>query len=583
MFENGGATNPQRFSQRQSGHVGERSWSMLLCLICLIILFHGLGSAELFEPDEGRNAEKAREILVLGDWVTPYQNFLPTLDKPILLYWLVALSFKVFGATEWSARLPSVLSAVGCLLLVYRFARTEWGMWEALWSGLILVTSIEFLVFSRIVIFDMPLTLFTTWALLSFYKAQKLNRSRATNLCWFTMYAAMGAATLVKGLIGLVIPGLVIFFYLVFSRKWFLLSQMKLATGAVVYFAIVAPWYVWVEIRNPGYLRYFLWEEHFVRYLTAEFSRTHDWYYFFAVLGVGFLPWILILPVTARSVWKRLDDEVNLFLVLWVLLPFIFFSASHSKLPHYILPIFPALGLLTARALGLQGYDSAERRCWRVFIPLIFPTVFVLYLLAGLVWPKLLAPEIRSGVVQKADAICLYAAVIFAIFLVFLTGHIKMLWKETGPALLCTSVSLALFFLLLTQIISATSFHRSSKSLAQQLAAVMGPEDRLVFYNTYAEGVPFYLGIEKPIWLVQSEEKGDVMGSFYVGQIRPAAAAGYGPVLFTFEAFAQEWNKNDKELRVLVKEKNLSELAANIGATPEKVVKLDNYLLVSNR
>jgi 4-amino-4-deoxy-L-arabinose transferase-like glycosyltransferase len=582
MFENGDGSDSQQL-KNPSAPVGERSWSMLLCLICLIILFHGLGSAELFEPDEGRNAEKAREILLLSDWITPHQNFLPTLDKPILLYWLVALSFKIFGTAEWSARLPSVLSAVGCLFLVYRFARTEWGMWEALWSCLILVTSVEFLVLSRIVIFDMLLTLFTTWALLSFYAAQKTDRSRWTNVHWSMMYIAVGAATLVKGLVGLAIPGMVIFFYLLFSRKWFLLSQMKLAVGAIIYLAIVAPWYAWTELRNPGYLRYFFWEEHFVRYLTAHFSRTHDWYYFFAVLGVGFLPWSLILPATIRSFWKRLDNELNLFLVLWVILPFIFFSVSHSKLPHYILPIFPALGLLTGRAVALQNYNSAKTGWWCLFIPLIFPTLFTLYLLAGAARPEWLPLEIRSGVVQKIAVIGVYAAVIFVIFVAFGIGHIKHLWKDAGPALVCTSVSLALFFVLLTQIIAATSFHRTSKSLARHIAAVIQPEDYLVFYNTYPEGIPFYLGIDKPIWLVQAREKEDVMGSYYVGEMRPATAAGYGPVLLTFEQFAQEWTKNDKKLRVLVREKNFRQFSANVGTVPSKVMKFDNYALVSNR
>ena len=583
MFTNGAASDSQA-SKKQSAALGERSWSTLLCLICLIVLFHGLGSAALFEPDEGRNAEKAREILLLGDWVTPHQNFLPNLDKPIFLYWLVALCFKIFGLAEWSARLPAVLSAIGCLFLVYRFARIQWGIWEALWSCLVLVTSVEFLALSRTVIFDMPLTLFIAWALMSFYAAQKADRSTSRNLHWLTMYAAMGAATLVKGLLGVIIPGMVIFCYLLFSRKWSLLSRMRIVPGAIVFMAIVVPWYAWVEVRNPGYLRYFLWEEHFVRYLTPHFERTRNWYYFFAVLGVGFLPWSLILPVTIRSLFKRLADEVNLFLTLWIILPFIFFSASHAKLPHYILPIFPALALLTGRALVTQGYDSAAKsRWWPFFILLIFPAVFALYFLIGVGWPELLPVEIRPGVIQRVAVIGVYAAVFVLVFAAFALGHIKQLWKDGGVALLCTSVSLALFFVLFTQIIAATSFHRASKSLAQQLAAVIEPEDRLVFYNTYIEGIPFYLRIDKPIWIVQEADKGVVMGSYYVRERRPMAAAGYGPVFFTFEEFADQWKKNETTFRVLVRDKGLSRLGADIGVMPRNVLSFDKYMLVTNR
>jgi 4-amino-4-deoxy-L-arabinose transferase-like glycosyltransferase len=116
----------------------------LVWLVCLTVLFANLGGAALFEPDEGRNAEKAREILLLNDWVTPHENFIPVLDKPIFFYWLVAFSYKFFGIVEWSARLPSALLALGCLLLVYRFVRQRWGAWEAMWSVLVLVTSVEF-------------------------------------------------------------------------------------------------------------------------------------------------------------------------------------------------------------------------------------------------------------------------------------------------------------------------------------------------------------------------------------------------------------------------------------------------------
>ncbi|MGE5301722.1 MAG: ArnT family glycosyltransferase [Alphaproteobacteria bacterium] len=582
MVKNGVVSDSQAFN-KQSAALGEPGWSMLLFLICLIVLFHGLGSAAFFEPDEGRNAEKAREILLLGDWVTPHQNFLPTLDKPIFFYWLVALCFKIFGLAEWSARLPSVLSAIGCLFLVYRFARLQWGMWEALWSCLVLVTSVEFFVLSRIVIFDMTLTLFITWALTSFYAVQKSDQSTARNFHWLTMYAAMGVATLVKGLLGVVIPSMVIFGYLLFSRKWFLLSRIKIVLGAIVFMAIVTPVYAWVQIKNPGYLRYFFWEEHFVRYLTPHFSRTHSWYYFFAILGVGFLPWSLTLPVTVWSLFKRLADEVNLFLALWIILPMIFFSASYSTLPHYILPIFPALALLTGRALGMQDGDSVRNRQVCFSLLLLLPAVFVLYLLIGARWPGLLPEEIRLGVAQKVAVIGTYAIVLFLIFATFLFGHARHLWKDCGAAFLCSAVSLVLFFVLVTQIIAATSFHRTSKSLAQQLAAVIEPEDRLVFYNTYTEGIPFYLRIKKPIWLVQAADKRDVMGSYYVGEKRPAAAAGYGPVLFTFEEFADEWKKADKTLRVLVRQKNLSQLSANIGAVPDKVTKFDNYLFVSSR
>jgi hypothetical protein len=150
------------------------TWCLIaLCLFCLVILFSDLGAAALFEPDEGRNAEVAREILLLRDRVTPHYDFIPRLDKPVFFFGLVALSFKIFGLSEWSARLPSVLAALGCLSLTYVLAGAIFGRRAALWSVLILVTSIEFFALSRVVILDMVLTFFITLSCLLLVRSSR--------------------------------------------------------------------------------------------------------------------------------------------------------------------------------------------------------------------------------------------------------------------------------------------------------------------------------------------------------------------------------------------------------------------------
>src|SRR5436309_16053418 len=129
----------------------------------------------------------------------------------------------------------------------------------------------------------MTLTFFISLALFSFYAVTQTDDPRAGKRHCLVMYAAMGAGTLVKGLIALVLSEMIIFFYLLVTRKWFLLRRLNIPLGAIVCFAVIASWYLWLEARNPGYLRYFMWEEHFVRYLTPYFSRTNSWYYFFLV------------------------------------------------------------------------------------------------------------------------------------------------------------------------------------------------------------------------------------------------------------------------------------------------------------
>ena len=565
------------------GTVSERAWLWFLALVCLIILCSNLGTSSLFEPDEGRNAEKAREILVLNDWVTPHENFLPILDKPIGLYWLIAISYKLFGISEGSARLPSALAALACSFIVYRFARQHWRLRDALWSCLILVSSFEFFIFARMVIFDMALTFCTTLALLNFYRLVRADPVQSNRASAFLMYVAMAVGTLIKGPIAVVIPGMVIFFYLLLTGKWSALMRLHLALGALIFFAIVTPWYVLVDLKNPGYLRYFLWEEHVIRYVTPHFGRTKSWYYFFAVVSVGLLPWTLLLPVVIRHFWKGARKEENLFLLLWVVVPFIFFSLSNAKLPHYILPIFPALALLTGRTLAAQLQSPSQSRLLLLSSVWIVPIGFFSYFLLGAIWPRILASPIRSATIQSMPLIAGCATLFVFIFAVFLVGQRRRLWKDWGAAYVCTSMGLAILLNSLTHVVAAGSFRRVSKPLAQKIAPVFDSGARLVFYNSYLEGLPFYLRIDQPVWLVQSREKDDVMGSFYLGEQRPRLWSRQEPVLYTFEEFAQQWNRPGLLLWVVITEKNLSGLTRMIRATPRVVGREQTYVLVTNR
>jgi 4-amino-4-deoxy-L-arabinose transferase-like glycosyltransferase len=561
----------------------EVCWVLLLALVSLVILFSGLGSASLFEPDEGRNAEKAREILLLNDFVTPHQNFLPTLDKPMFFYWLIAAAFRVFGASEAAARLPSALAALGCLILVYRFARRQWGLWEALWSCLVLVTSLQFFIYARLVILDMTLTFFITWSLLAFYGIAESRQQHPKMSQVMGLYVALAVGTLIKGPIALIAPGMVIFFFLLFTRNWAVLKRIHLMRGLTVYLAIVTPWYVWAEVRNPGYLRYFLWDEHLMRYLTPRFGRSKSWYYFFMVIGFGFLPWSLLLPVTVKRLWQNTLDHAHLFLVLWVVLTFTFFSVSSSKLPHYVLPIYPALAILVGHIVSRQLRDRGNRPWLVALAPWVFVLGSMIYLCTAIGLPELMAAPVRTAVLASVRLIAAAALVLLLIFSVLVFSQIKNGWQDHGSTYLGTAVGLALFVALLVQIVAASSFNRVSKPLAQLSAPFIGAQDRLVFYDTFLEGIPFYLRVEKPIWVVQTRERQSIMASNYLAARRPAPALGYGPVVLAFDEFAARWQAGNESLRVIVKEKNLARLSQEVGAVPQQLVRFGEYLLVGNR
>jgi len=552
-------------------------------LLCYFIFFYDLGGPALFEPDEGRNAEVAREILLINDWATPYYNFLPRLDKPVFFYWPAALSFKIFGVSEWSARLPSALGGLGCGLLIYLIARTLLGPWGALWSSLILVTSTEYFVLSRIVIAEMVLVFFITLSLCSFYWGSHTERTTYGRLFYGLMWGATGIAFLAKGPVGLLLPGAVICIYLFLSRRWFLIRDWEFFLGLPVFLILVLAGYAWSEIKNPGYLSYFLFEENFLRFFTSHFERGAPWYFFLGVLAVGFLPWTFLIPIIVKETWNKLSDDKILFLIVWTLVPLLFFSLSNSKAPHYILVIYPPLSILAGRSLTRVFEDSLRRKNWVFSLPwLTLSTLFTFtvlsFYLADLLPQELRIPPRGLQILQGNITLILLLG------LIFLCLAIGMRFSANLDGPYCFScLGFCVLFLFLSAITGSISSIRSSKELAEKSARVIGPKDQIVIYDAYLSSLPFYLSIDRPIWVVWSGQKSRLMGSSYIAKKRPQPAPGYGRVLYTFEEFSELWKPFGEKLLVFIEEKNLPRLAEQVATVPKVLVKVDDIVLVTNR
>jgi 4-amino-4-deoxy-L-arabinose transferase-like glycosyltransferase len=555
---------------------------MALFIFCLFIVFSDLGGAALFEPDEGRNAEVAREILLLDDWVTPHYDFIPRLDKPIFFFWLVAFSFKLFGLSEWSARLPSVLAGLGCLSLAYILARSMFGRWAALWSVLILLTCVEFFALSRIVILDMTLTLFLSLTL-AFFWFGHLSAGRSKRTLFLLMYAAMGVATLIKGPVGFMLPAAVIFFYLLFSRKWIVLREMEILSGVPVFLLTVGSWYVAVELCNPGYLRHFLWEENLARFATTRFKRSEPWYYFIVVLVAGFFPWTVLLPIGIADLRKRSLTDEQLFLILWIALPFFVFSLSASKLPHYILPLYPPLAILVGAMIAKVFTDSSAKISWVLSLPAT--SFFALASMAVLliIGADFLPDQIQAHVhaVFPRTPISLAVGLLVTVMIGVLAIK-RGLWRRPLYLYAGTAVGFALFILVAEPITAAVSLNRSSKQLAEKAALVIREGDQLVLYEKYLSSLPFYLNIQQPIWVVWSGNKSKVLGSEYVANERPEPAAGYGKILYTYEEFANRLLVAKNRLVVFIDDDAFDNLAT-MGGSPRRLFQNGGTSVVTNR
>ena len=371
--------------------------------------FMFLGRTGLIEPDEGRYAEIPREMLEKGDFITPTLNYVAYFEKPPLHYWLTAFSFKLFGLNEFAARFTGALAGLLTVLLVYHAGRKLFSRREGLASAFILGTSIGFLAQSRINLTDMTLTFWLSAALCCFIIAAEDNEEhKGRYYCLFYAFSAL--AVLTKGLIGLVLPLGIIGIYLALTRRWNLLKELRIAGGTAFFLAVTVPWFVLTSLRNPDFARFFFIHEHFERYLTKVHGRYQPAWFFLPVLLTTMFPWSIYAIRAIKRAWRERrheDGERLIFLIIWAAVIFAFFSASHSKLVPYILPVFPPLALL----LGKMFSDvMGQREQGPVFRPEngILAGLLVMMALAAAVYPHVreLAPVlVQSGLVRPGSSL----------------------------------------------------------------------------------------------------------------------------------------------------------------------------------
>ncbi|HEY2024280.1 glycosyltransferase family 39 protein [Paraburkholderia sp.] len=343
-----------------------RTAILLLVLVFAVIWFVPLGWRHLLPSDEGRYAEMAREMLVTGDWITPRYNGYKYFEKPPLQTWANALTFAWFGIGEWQARLYTALTGFAGVLLVGFTAARVFNAATGVFAALVLGCSPYWSLMGHFNTLDMGLSFWMTLTLCSLLLAQRPNLRPPCVRGWMWLcWASMALAVLSKGLIGVILPGAVLVLYTLIARDWALWKRLHLVGGLIVFFAIVTPWFVLVQQRNPEFLNFFFIVQQFERYLTPEQNRPGAFYYFVPVLLVGFLPWLSVTLQSVRHAWRQ-PRQPNGFapltlMLTWIVFIFLFFSASHSKLLSYTLPVAPPIAMLIGIYLPLLTREQLRR------------------------------------------------------------------------------------------------------------------------------------------------------------------------------------------------------------------------------
>ncbi len=494
-------------------------------LVGLFTLLWGLGTYPLLQPDEGRNAEIAREMLESGAWLIPTYNGLPYLDKPAFFFKAVALSFSLFGETETAARLPSALFGLATLALMYRFCRRHYGVRTAVTAVLVIATSPLFFAFSRYVIFDMTLAFFVCATVLACFDAAEA-QGPARRRHYLLAAAAAGVATVVKGPVGFIVPTLVMAAFHAWGgdRSWWRAAFAW--RNVLVFLAIVVPWFVGVSLHHPDFPYYGLVKESFQRFTSGEFRRTAPFYYYALVIALCFFPWSLMLPEAAVRAWRSRTGwrPVDRLFVVWSLVVVGFFSLSQSKLPGYILTVVIALGILAAR-LSAGAWERPDgtgaaivRRSSLYFALLALPST--LLCLLPLTHPEIvmsMAPR-AAGYLDTLAGGLIWLARLFAV-----SGGLALVAFLRGNARLATAVFLA-FGLLLVPLLTAHmalyTEHRSARTLAQAMPRL--DDDTIVAcYRCYPNGYSFYA--KRGVTVISAQDGYELQSNYIRFRLQQAA------------------------------------------------------------
>lgn len=336
----------------------------LVLLLAAVTFVAGLGRGAITDSDEAFYAEASREMVESGDWLTPVFNYEPRFQKPVLYYWLTAGTFRVAGQSEAAARLWAALAGVGLVLLTVSVGRRSADEASGALAGAIAATSFGYVALARMALPDLPLAFFSTAATWAAMQAT-LDRERAGTAWWIAAAALAAGGFLTKGPLAVILPGLVLLPLLVIERRWSALHPRHTLPALAVFAAIALPWYLamWRE-HGTSYLQSFFIGDNLERFATERFNEARPWWFYLPVLAGGLLPWTPLAGVWLSALADGIRGRSGLGvsttrLVVWALLPLLFFTLSIGKQPRYILPVLPPLAVLLAMAV------SARTRAWR--------------------------------------------------------------------------------------------------------------------------------------------------------------------------------------------------------------------------
>lgn len=560
-------------SSNRRHHATTRARPIAAALMLLMALawLGGIEQRGLFFPDEGRYAEIPREMTVSGDWVTPRLNGLKYFEKPPLQYWMTAATFAVFGEDEWSARIMPALLGLASVFMTALVGSRLWGASGGLVAGLALGSCWAYFLSGQFLTLDMTFSACLAFGLGAFLLAQRACISNRTRFAWMgAAWLAVALGILAKGFAALALPVLALGLYSALARDAAIWRRLHLVAGSIIVVAVAAPWFVLVTQRNPEFLDFFVVREHLQRFAETGHHRPGAWWYYIPLLLLGFMPWT---PAIAHALVRRPEAREygvegfrpELFCIAWIVAIVVFFSVSKSKLPAYIVPVFPALALVAG------GRLRDLRRSQRSFAIASWGAVAAgLVVLAGTPW--LPAWQKFDALGPDADPALVWLQVAAAAAIASGAGALAFLrFDRVRSALVALIVGSFAFWHLASAFLHEVDDNFSSERLIEELTNDTKPfEPNLPFYSVamFDHSAPFYLG--RTLTLVDAR-----------GELGPGIDAEPQRVLPTVQGFAEAWIATPGMAYAMMRPSTYADLGRS--GLPMQVVIRDRRLVVVSR
>lgn len=463
-------------------------YALVLCLLAISLFFPGLGARDFWAPAEPIRAEVVRVMFERGEWIVPTVNGHLYPDKPILYFWLALLFSKLTGGvSEWTVRLPAALGGLGLVLVTFQLGRSLFGPETGFIAAIILATTSRVLWDSTFARVD---TLLGFFLLLGYHFSLKAFLGKGPRGYYLLAYLCFGLATLTKGLVGFVLPGLALFCLIALTGRWREIKEMRLIPGFVLFVLVVAPWPLLLYLNGQSrWLVEFIGIHHFQRYAGEPLGHVRPFYYYLLMLPVDFLPWTIFLPgaILYCYPWReRLREPGVRALLCWFAVVFVFFTISKSKIAYYLLPLLPSLALFVAIYIQKLREGGANRESHWLWTKSLAFVLAALMLLGGIAMP------IGSRLVEPA--LFFRSLPLAFTFVAGAVGLLVMLRRGNILAFFwALSATLSISYILISLLVYPyVDNYKSPRPLAEFILHNISPQEPVYIFKSTMDDFNYY-------------------------------------------------------------------------------------------